>query len=144
MNLFTLIIAQARITDLSQGFLSDAVILALLALGVLVALVTVWNGIRSRPPHEAPTRREFDDLKKQVGDIESDLAPMERRILDGVKEIGKELSAKIEHLGEHEYTARGELWEKLNAPAERVAAEESKSNLAINIAKAITETAKKS
>lgn len=112
-------------------------ILALVALGVVTALVTIWSNVRNKPPHETPTRREFDDLKGKVGHIELSLAPMERRILEGVKEIGQDLTKKIEHLGEHEYTARGELWDKLNATAERVAAQEAKNDLAGDIAKAL-------
>lgn len=134
----------SQINDVPSDFLKSAAILFLVGLSVVVGIVAVWANIRQKPPHESPTRREFDDLKQKVGDIEHNLAPMERRILDGVKDIGKELSLKIEHLGEHEYKARGELWEKLNATAERVAAEEAKGDLAIGIAKAIVETAKKS
>lgn len=119
-------------------------ILVLVLIGAIAGLVGIWNGVRSRPPQEPPSRREFDDLKKKVGDIEQSLPPMERRILDGLKEVGRDLTAKIEHLGEHEYIARGELWEKLNHTAERVASEEAKGDLAMGIAKAIVETAKKS
>jgi len=134
----------SQLNNVPGDFVRDAVILGLVALSAVGTAVAMWSNLRQKPPHESPTRREFDELKQKVGDIEHNLAPMERRILDGVKEIGKELSLKIEHLGEHEYKARGELWEKLNATAERVAAEEAKGDLAIGIAKAIVEVSKKS
>jgi hypothetical protein len=94
--------------------------------------------IQIRVTDEVPSRREFDDLKQKVGHIEHSLAPMERRIIDGFKEIGHDLSKKIDHLGEHEYEARGELWGKLNVTAERLAAQEAKNEVGDEIAKAIT------
>lgn len=131
------ILILAQLDKVPSDLVQNNGILALVALGVVTALVTIWSNVRQKPPHESPTRREFDDLKGKVGHIELSLAPMERRILEGVKESGHDLAKKIEHLGEHEYTARGELWEKLNATAERIAAQEAKSDLAADIAKAI-------
>lgn len=133
-----MILILSQLDKVDPQLLSSNAIIALVAIGALVGLVTIWNGVRSRPPHESPTRREFDDLKGKVGHIELSLAPMERRILDGVKEIGHDLTKKIEGLGEHEYTARGELWDKVNRTAERVAAQEGKANLATDIAQAIS------
>lgn len=99
--------------------------------------------LQIRVTDEVPSRREFDDLKQKVGHIEHSLAPMERRIIEGFKEIGHDLSKKIEHLGEHEYEARGELWQKLNVTAERLAAQEAKNEVGDEIAKAITAATKK-
>lgn len=128
----------SQLDKVDPQLLSSNAIITLVVIGAVVGLITIWNGVRNRPPHESPTRREFDDLKVKVGHIELSLAPMERRILEGVKEIGSELAKKIEHLGEHEYKARGELWDKLNITAERVAIQEGKLAASNDIAKAIT------
>lgn len=98
--------------------------------------------LQIRVTDEVPSRTEFNDLKNRVGHIEHSLAPMERRILEGVKEVGKDLTEKIAHLGEHEYKARGELWEKLNATAERTAGLEARKDVGDVIAEAIAKAAK--
>lgn len=145
----SLILAQFRMegppVEIFFWVLASLVILAVAATAIVV-FVRLWTKkgaspveVGNQPLHiqvtdEVPSRAEFNDLKNRVGHIEHSLAPMERRILDGVKEVGKELTAKIEDLGKHEYTARGELWGKLNVTAERVAAEEAKSEIGEAIA----------
>lgn len=106
------------------------VIVALVGLGVIVALVTVWSNVRQRPPHESPTRREFDDLKGKVTHIENTLPEMERRILGGVRDASKELSAKMEKVSAADHESRTELWDRFNKEnkeiGERVATVEAK------------------
>lgn len=90
--------------------------------------------LQIRVLEEVPSRNEFNELKTRVTHIEDSLAPMERRILAGIADAAKDLTAEIKNLETHEYAARGELWGKLNPLAERVAAEEAKSELGREIA----------
>lgn len=110
----------SQLDKVEPGFLSQAAILALVALGAAVAAVTLWNAVRSRPPHETPTRREFDCLATKVDHIETSLPNMERRILDGVRAEAKELTAKLEELAKTDHEERGEIWKKLHAGNEKL------------------------
>jgi hypothetical protein len=88
------------------------------ALGVLVAAVTVWNALRARPPHETPTRREFDSLAIKVSHIEASLPNMERRILSAVEASADKVSAKVDSIATADYMGRQKLWDKVNAICE--------------------------
>lgn len=153
----TLILSQFRMPEtpyeMFGGVFSVLMILAASA-GLIMGLAKMFakksaaqmevanQPLQIRVTDEVPSRTEFNDLKNRVGHIEHSLAPMERRILEGVKEVGKDLTEKIAHLGEHEYKARGELWEKLNATAERTAGLEARKDVGDVIAEAIAKAAK--
>lgn len=83
-------------------------------LGVAVALITIWSNVRQRPPHETPTRREFEDLKGKVSQIEASLPPMERRILAAVEGMGAKMEARLEDLARTNHEERVAIWEKFN------------------------------
>ena len=107
------------------------------------AQVEVGNQpLQIRVLEEVPSRNEFNELKTRVTHIEDSLAPMERRILEGVKDVGRDLTAQIKNLETHEYAARGELWGKLNPLAERVAAEEARSDIGEAIAEGFKQLGK--
>lgn len=95
-------------------------------LGVIVAAVSVWSNVRQRPPHEAPTRREFDDLKEKVSHIEGALPDMERRILAAVSASGDKISAKVEEVAKAAYEGRQKIWTQVNSDRERIRALEAR------------------
>lgn len=90
------------------------VIVFIVGLGVFATVVTVWSNFRQRPPHETPTRREFDELKSKVVQIELSLPPMEHRILAAVDRTGSKIEARLEKQATEDHEERVSLWEKFN------------------------------
>jgi|GEM_PF-2921517 len=115
----------SQLNSVDPVFLSNSILVLFGVCGFVVALLTIWNHVRMKPPHETPTRREFDALQVKVSHIESTLPEMERRIISGVREASKDLSDRIDHLAEADHESRTLLWEKFNsenkAIGERVA-----------------------
>jgi hypothetical protein len=115
----------AQLHTVPSDFFLWWVIVFIVVLGVFATVVTVWSNLRQRPPHEIPTRREFDELKNKVSHIESSLQPMEWRIVAAFRETSKELEEKIEKLAASDHEERVEIWSKFNqenkAIGERVA-----------------------
>lgn len=70
-----------QLQNVPPEFVSWWLVIALALLGAAATGVTLWSNLRQRPPHEAPTRREFDGLVAQITDVERTLPLMERRIM---------------------------------------------------------------
>ncbi len=120
----------SQLNTISDGFLKDSAIVGMFLLGILVAGVTVYNGVRLRPPHETPTRREFDELKGKVSRLDAMLPTMKDEILRSIEATRDALSEEIAELGGHEEEGRKEIWEVVNTQRERVSALEAKSGKA--------------
>lgn len=104
----------AQLDKVESGLLSQSGLLFLVALNVVASSVGIWNGIRLRPPHEAPTRREFDELKGKVEKLEGDVPPMERRLLDAMERMSDRLAKKIDKLEGDSHAANQEIFKRLN------------------------------
>ncbi|HRQ88174.1 MAG TPA: hypothetical protein PLA50_05215 [Bacteroidia bacterium] len=104
----------AQIDKVDPAFLSNSILMLFGIVGLIVGALTIWNAVRLRPPHETPTRREFDALREQVQHIAADLRPMERRILDAVEKSTGKLSDEIQKVAESDHKGRVDIWEKLH------------------------------
>ena len=93
---------------------------AFAAMGVAVMLVTLWSNLKQRPPHETPTRREFDSLAAKVEHIEASLPTMERRILEAVEGSSERTSAKMDAIATLDREGRVEIWERFHAETKRI------------------------
>lgn len=116
----------SQINTISDGFLKDSAILVITGLGILVAGVTVYNGVRLRPPHETPTRREFDELKGKVNKLDAMLPTMKDEILRSIEATRDALSEEITELAKSEEEGREKIWTQVNKDRERIAGLEAK------------------
>lgn len=119
----------ANLSNVPPDFLLWTVLIGLAALGTVVGVVSIWSMLRSRPPHEAPTRREFDTLSTRVQHIELSIPQMERRILDAVEKSTERLSDKIETVAERDSEARIEIFQRLNASDKQISRIEARSEI---------------
>ena len=87
--------------------------------------VKVEAPLEVRLEEQFPTRREFEKLEGEVCELQREIPAMERRIIGEVKEVGKDLSAKIDEFGSSSHAGRGKIWQELNEVRERVSAAET-------------------
>jgi len=113
-------ISASPLESIDPIFLTNFTLVSLTVLGAGVAIASLWSVFRLRPPHETPTRREFDSLAKKVDHIESTLDPMERRILAAVSLSGKEITAQIRSVAADDHEGRTRIWEKLHAENNKI------------------------
>lgn len=127
------ILMLAQLETVDPQWLSNFAIVALVVVGALVGLATAWNTVRLRPPHETPTRREFDALATKVKHIEDLLQPMERRILDAVSRSADKVQQEIRSVAEADHEGQVQIWDQINVErkelGERVAAIEARLQL---------------
>lgn len=120
----------SQLNNVPPDFFLYWAIIAMFVVGGIGALVSIWSNLRQRPPHETPTRREFDSLAGKVAHIESSLPHMERRILEAVNSGSEKLAGKIEKLAETDHNERVKIWEEIHKEdkdlGERIASLEAK------------------
>lgn len=107
-------LSQSEIQSVDPAFLSNFTLALLSLLGVVVAVVTIWSLTRLRPPHETPTRREFDNLTGKVDHLEGRLAPMEQRILATIEKSSTRIQKEIHDVASADHEGQIAIWERIN------------------------------
>lgn len=104
----------SQLHTVPSEFVLWSLIVLISLLGVTVAVVTLWSNLRQRPPHETPSRREFDELKVKVSQIEASLPPMEHRILAAVERATSKIETRLEVQARADHEERVSLWGNFN------------------------------